>query len=162
MKKLIVAAVMCLGTAAFAQDTTGTPEHPAPSAPSAQQHNGPSTGWQAQDVGPAINDTAKKIVGKDTSKDQADAANKTGVWKEKDAYSLEGTVKAKDNDDVTLARKDTLPEVKLEVRDQTKVTLDGKAVKASALPEGASVRAKFQLEGDDSIALELKATSPKK
>ncbi|NOK12177.1 hypothetical protein [Corallococcus exercitus] len=163
MKKLIVAAVMCLGTAAFAQDTTGTPQNPGPGAPSNRQMNGPSTGVEAQEVGPAIGDTAKKLVGADqAAKDKADAANKTGLWKEKDAFSLTGTVKAKDNDDVTLARMGTLPEVKLDVRDQTKVTLDGKAVKASELPEGATVRAKFQLEGDDSIALELKATSPKK
>ncbi|WP_375755113.1 hypothetical protein [Corallococcus exercitus] len=162
MKKIIVAAVMCLGTAAFAQDTTGTPQNPSKDAPSARQMNGPSTGVEAQEVGPAISDTAKKVVGADTSKDKADAANKTGLWKEKDAFSMNGTVKAKDDDDITLARTGTLPEVKLDVRDQTKVTLDGKAVKASELPEGASVRAKFQLEGDDSIALELKATSPKK
>ncbi|MBN8230680.1 hypothetical protein JYK02_24505 [Corallococcus macrosporus] len=162
MKKIIVAAVMCLGTAAFAQDTTGTPQNPAPSAPSSRQMNGPSTGVEAQEVGPAIGDAAKKVVGKDTSKDKAEAANKTGVWKDKDAFSLNGTVKAKDDDDITLARTGTLPEVKLDVREQTKVTLDGKTVKASELPEGASVRAKFQLEGDDSIALELKATSPKK
>ncbi|RKH60172.1 hypothetical protein [Corallococcus aberystwythensis] len=162
MKKIIVAAVMCLGTAAFAQSTTGTPQNPAPSAPSNSQMNGPSTGVEAQEVGPAISDTAKKVVGKDTSKDKADAANKSGVWKEKDAFSLNGTVKAKDDDDITLARTGTLPEVQLDVREQTKVTLDGKTVKASELPEGASVRAKFQLEGDDSIALELKATSPKK
>lgn len=158
MKKLIVAAVMCVGTAAFAQDTTGTPRNPAPSAPSSQQINGPSTGIEAQEVGPAISDTAKKVVGKDTSQETAAQA---GLWKEKDAFSLEGTVKAKDNDDITLARKDALPEVKLDVHDQTKVTLDGKAVKASELPEGATVRAKFQLKGDDPIALELKATSPK-
>ncbi|NOK22249.1 hypothetical protein [Corallococcus carmarthensis] len=163
MKKLIVAAVMCLGTAAFAQDTTGTPQHPAPSAPSNRQMNGPSTGVEAQQVGPAIGDTAKKLVGADkAAQEQADAVNKTGMWKEKDAFSLTGTVKAKDDDDITLARTGTLPEVKLDVRDQTKVTLDGKAVKASELPEGASVRAKFQLNGDDSVALELKATSPKK
>ncbi|NOK33789.1 hypothetical protein D7W79_24380 [Corallococcus exercitus] len=162
MKKLIVAAVMCLGTAAFAQNATGTPEHPSKDAPSAHQMNGPSTGVEAQEVGPAISDTAKKVVGADTSKDKADAANKTGLWTQKDAFSLNGTVKAKDNDDVTLARTGTLPEVKLDVREQTKVTLDGKTVKASELPEGASVRAKFQLEGDDSVALELKATSPKK
>ncbi|RKH49611.1 hypothetical protein D7Y23_16140 [Corallococcus sp. AB050B] len=158
MKKLIVAAVMCLGTAAFAQDATGTPQNPSKEAPSARQIDGPSTGIEAQEVGPAIGDTAKKVVGKDTSKE---AAGKTGVWTGKHAFDLEGTVKAKDGDDITLARKDTLPEVKLDVRDQTKVTLDGKAVKASELPEGATVRAKFQLEGDDPIALELKATSPK-
>jgi uncharacterized protein YdeI (BOF family) len=161
MKKLIVTAVMCLGTAAFAQDSTGTPQNPAPNAPSARQHTGPSTGLEAQEVGPAIGDAAKKAVGKDTSKDKS-TASQSGVWKEKDAYSLSGTVKAKADDDVTLARTGTLPEAKLDVRDQTKVTLDGKVVKASELPEGASVRAKFQLEGDDSVALELKATSPKK
>ncbi|MFB1483110.1 hypothetical protein [Corallococcus sp. RDP092CA] len=158
MKKLIVATVMCLGTAAFAQETSGTPENPAPSAPSSRQHNGPSTGIQAQQVGPAIGDAAKSLVGADTSKDKA---AQTGVWKEKDAFSLEGTVKAKDDDDITLARKDTLPEVKLDVRERTKVTLDDKPATLSELPEGARVRAKFQLDGDDSVALELKATSPK-
>jgi uncharacterized protein YdeI (BOF family) len=163
MKKLIVTAVMCLGTAAFAQDSTGTPRNPAPTAPSAHQMNGPSTGVEAEEVGPAISNTAKKVVGKDTdtSKDKS-AASKSGVWTEKDAFSLSGTVKSKANDDITLARTGTLPEVKLDVRDQTKVTLDGKMVKASELPEGASVRAKFQLDGDDPVALELKATSPKK
>jgi uncharacterized protein YdeI (BOF family) len=151
MKKLIVAAVMCLGTAAFAQDATGTPEHPASTAPSARQYNGPSTGVEAQEVGPAIGDAAKKVVGKDTSKDakKMDAQAKTGVWKDKDAYSLAGTVKSRDGDDITIARTGTLPEVKLDVRDQTMVTLDGKAVKASELPEGA-------------VAVELKATSMKK
>ncbi|MHA7634510.1 hypothetical protein [Corallococcus sp. M7] len=158
MKKLIVAAVMCLGTTAFAQETTGTPQNPAPSAPSSRQMNGPSTGIEAQEVGPAIGDTAKRAVGAQTSKEEA---AQTGVWKEKHAFNLEGTVKTKDDDDVTLARKDTLPEVKLDVRDKTKVTLDGQPAKVSDLPEGATVRAKFQLEGDDSVALELKATSPK-
>lgn len=158
MKKLIITAVMCLGTTAFAQEPTGTPENPAPSAPSSHQHRRRSTGIQAQQVGPAIGNAAKSVVGAPTSKELAE---QTGVWRERDAFNLEGTVKARDKDDVTLARKDTLPEVKLEVRDRTKVTLDGQDVKASALPEGANVRAKFQLEGDDPVALELKATSPK-
>ncbi|AFE07601.1 hypothetical protein COCOR_07561 [Corallococcus coralloides DSM 2259] len=158
MKKLIIAAVMSLGTAAFAQEATGTPENPAPSAPSSRQMNGPSTGIEAQEVGPAIGDAAKKAVGAQTSKEEA---AQTGVWKEKHAFTMEGTVKTKDDDDITLARKDTLPEVKLDVRDKTKVTLDDKPAKVSDLPEGAKVRAKFQLEGDDSVALELKATSPK-
>ncbi|NBD09955.1 MULTISPECIES: hypothetical protein [Corallococcus] len=162
MKKLIVATVLCLGTAAFAQERTGTPQNPAPTAPSAQQYNGPSTGVEAQQVGPAIGDAAKSAVGADTSKDKADAANKTGVWKMKDAYSLSGTVKKPEKGDITITRTDTLPEVKLEVRDATVVTLDGKTVKANELPEGASVRAKFQLQGDDSVALELRASSPKK
>ncbi|RYZ41945.1 MAG: hypothetical protein EOO71_09900 [Myxococcaceae bacterium] len=161
MKKLIVAAVMCLGTAAFAQSATGTPSNPAPSAPSDRQLKGPSTGVEAQEVGPAIGNTAKKVVGADTDKDKAAKAAGTGAWKMKDAYSLSGTVTSPDGDDVTIARTGDLPAVKLDVRDQTVVTLDGKTVKASELPEGASVRAKFQLEGDDSVALELKATSPK-
>ncbi|RKG85533.1 hypothetical protein [Corallococcus terminator] len=156
MKKLIVAAVMCLGTAAFAQSPTGTPSNPAPSAPSTGQMNGPTTGVEAQEVGPAISNTAKKVVGADKDK-----AAGTGAWKMKDAYSLSGTVSGQDDDDVTIARTGDLPAVKLDVRDQTVVTLDGKTVKANELPEGASVRAKFQLEGDDSVALELKATSPK-
>ncbi|CAM3995465.1 hypothetical protein G4177_18935 [Corallococcus sp. ZKHCc1 1396] len=157
MKKLIVAAVMCVGTAAFAQSPTGTPSNPAPSAPSDQQLKGPTTGVEAQEVGPAIGDTAKKVVGAD-DKSKAVAA---GTWKMKDAYSLSGTVSNQDDDDVTIARTGNLPAVQLDVRDQTVITLDGKTVKANELPEGASVRAKFQLDGDDSVALELKATSPK-
>ncbi|RKH17626.1 hypothetical protein D7Y13_14270 [Corallococcus praedator] len=157
MKKLIVAAAMCLGTAAFAQSATGTPSNPAPGAPSSQQIKGPTTGVEAQEVGPAIGDTAKKVVGADKDK----SAKEAGAWKMKDAYSLSGTVKSPDGDDVTIARTGDLPAVELDVRDQTVVTLDGKTVKASELPEGASVRAKFQLDGDDTVALELKATSPK-
>lgn len=156
MKKLIVAAVMCLGTAAFAQSPTGTPENPSKDAPSAGQRSGPSTGVEAQDVGPAISNTARRVVGADTSKDK-----EAGAWNKKDAYSLSGKVKNPEGDDVTITRTGNLPEVELDVRDQTVVTLDGKTVKANELPEGASVRAKFQLVGDDSVALELMATSPK-
>jgi hypothetical protein len=40
--------------------------------------------------------------------------------------------------------------------------LDGKKVeKTDQIPEGAQVRAKFQLEGQEVVALELRATSPK-
>jgi hypothetical protein len=47
------------------------------------------------------------------------------------------------------------------VRDQTTVLLDGKKVAVGDIPEGAQVRASFQIDGDDAVALEIKATSPK-
>ena len=61
---------------------------------------------------------------------------------------------------ITLARQG-LPDADLDVRDQTKVMLDGKKVELKAIPEGAQVRAKFQLEGEQPVAVEINAKSPK-
>ena len=150
MKKLIATLALCIGTAAFAQETK---------APSEKQVPGPDvekkmdTGVDATQVGPAIGNTAKKVVGAQTEDE--------GTFKMDKAMSLSGTMKDATADGVSIARAG-LPDADLDVRDKTVLMLDGKKVeKTDQIPEGASVRAKFQLEGQEVVALELRATSPK-
>jgi hypothetical protein len=148
MKKLIATLALCMGTAAFAQQ-----------APSKQQVPGPETekkmetGVDATEVGPAIGNTAKKVVGAQTEDE--------GTFKMDKAMSLSGTMKDATADGVSIARTG-LPDADLDVRDKTVLMLDGKKVeKTDQIPEGSQVRAKFQLEGQEVVALELRATSPK-
>jgi hypothetical protein len=149
MKKLITTLALCIGTAAFAQQAQ----------PSQKQLPGPEaekkmdTGVDATEVGPAISDTAKKVVGAQTEDE--------GTFKMDKAMSLSGTMKDATADGVSIARTG-LPDADLDVRDKTVLLLDGKKVaKTDQIPEGASIRAKFQLEGQEAVALELRATSPK-
>ncbi|WP_043410817.1 hypothetical protein [Archangium violaceum] len=151
MKKLLTALVLTLSTAALAQtDTTQAQEQ--------HQKNDTTrvkTGLDATEVGPAIEDKAKEAaaaVGLDTNED--------GTFKTDKAFSVTGTLKGEAGEEITLARQG-LPDADLDVRDQTKVMLDGKKVAVKDIPEGAQVRAKFQLEGEEPVAVELKATSPK-
>jgi hypothetical protein len=74
---------------------------------------------------------------------------------------MKGTLKDKTAEGVTIERPG-LPAADLDIRDKTLVWLDGKKVDKDALPEGAQVRAKFQLEGQDIVAVELRATSANK
>ncbi|WP_240359821.1 hypothetical protein [Pyxidicoccus trucidator] len=152
MKKLIATLALCIGTAAFAQA-------PKTEQPSKQQVPGPEvdkrldTGVDATEVGPAIGNTAKDVVGVQTEDE--------GTFKMEHAMSLKGTVKDATADGVSIARPG-LPDADLDIRDKTVLMLDGKKVaKTDQIPEGASVRAKFQLEGQEIVALELRATSPK-
>lgn len=153
MKKLISALALCIGTAAFAQ-SDAKPQKPSTAE---QRDKGPGTGVDATEVGPAIGDTAKKVVGTD---EQSKKDEQAVFSKKAESFSIRGIARDTDNDDITLERTG-LPKAELSVKDQTKVTLDGKQVKADAIPEGAPVRAKFQLNGDDAVAVELIATSPK-
>ncbi len=153
MKKLIATLALCMGTAAFAQ--TAKPAEP----PSQTQVPGPKvdkkldTGVDATEVGPAIGNTAKKAVGAQTEDE--------GTFKMEHAMNLKGTMKDATADGVSIARPG-LPDADLDVRDKTVLMLDGKKVeKTDQIPEGSSVRAKFQLEGQEVVALELRATSPK-
>lgn len=152
MKKLIATLALCIGTAAFAQDA-------AQQQPSKNQFPGEKTekkldtGIDATEVGPGIGKTAKKVVGAQTEDE--------GTFKMEHAMSLRGTMKDATADGVSIARPG-LPDADLDVRDKTVLLLDGKKVeKTDQIPEGAQVRAKFQLEGQEVVALELRATSPK-
>ncbi|QSQ12456.1 hypothetical protein [Myxococcus landrumensis] len=148
MKTLITTLALCLGTAALAQSE---PEK----APSQTQVPGPSTrvhtGVNAADVGRGINGgkkEAEKVPGHDNT------------YNKKDALSLKGTLKEADDDSVSMTRKN-LPDAKLEVKDQTVVLLDGKKVRADEIPEGSELKVRFQLDGDNIVAVEVRATSPK-
>ena len=151
MKKLIATLALCMGTAAFAQQTPEAPSQKQVPAPEVEKKL--DTGVDATEVGPGIGKTAKKVVGAQTEDE--------GTFKMDKALSLQGTMKDATADGVSLARAG-LPDADLDVRDKTVLMLDGKKVeKTDQIPEGAQVRAKFQLEGQEVVALELRATSPK-
>ncbi|HZI12814.1 MAG TPA: hypothetical protein VE153_20700 [Myxococcus sp.] len=152
MKKLIATLALCIGTAAFAQDA----EQKQPSKnqfPGEKIEKKLDTGVDATEVGPGIGKTAKKVVGAQTEDE--------GTFKMEHAMNLRGTLKDATMDGVSIERPG-LPVADLDVRDKTKLMLDGKKIdKVDQIPEGAQVRAKFQLEGQEVVALELRATSPK-
>jgi hypothetical protein len=152
MKKLLTALVLTLSTAVAAQQAKEQPKQPPSSqAQQEQQRNEGrhiSTGIDATEVLPG----AEKAVGLDTSKE--------GTFKKDKAFSLNGTLKGSGMGGITIARKD-LPDADLDVRKETQVMLDGKKVEVGAIPEGAQVRAQFQLEGEEPVAVTINATSPK-
>ncbi|WP_426755575.1 hypothetical protein [Myxococcus sp. Y35] len=148
MKKLIATLALCVGSAAFAQQQEQPSKTQVP-RPGTEK----STGVDATEVGPAIGKAARDVTGGGTTKE--------GTFKLDKALSLQGTLKDADDDSVNLSRPG-LPDAELDVRKETVLMLDGQKIsKADQIPEGATVRARFQLEGDDSVAVELRATSPK-
>ncbi|WP_224244879.1 hypothetical protein [Hyalangium gracile] len=169
MKKLIAALALCLGTAAFAEDTNTKVQNQQEAQQAKKrdatqvftQQPGDSIreakrdaeeGVDATQVGPKIGKAAKDVTGVQTEDE--------GTFKTAQAFSMRGTLKDKTMEGITLERQG-LPAADLDIRDKTAVWLDGKKVDKDALPEGAQVRAKFQLEGQDIVAVELRATSPK-
>ncbi|MFY0582049.1 hypothetical protein F0U62_48210 [Cystobacter fuscus] len=120
----------------------------------------------AQDVKQDTSQTAQDIK-KDTEKTADKLAHKAGLatasqgtFKKDKAFTATGTLKNTGGGGVTLVRPG-LPDANLDVRQETIVMLDGKKVDSSVIPEGSQVRARFQLEGEEIVAVELNATSPK-
>jgi hypothetical protein len=150
MKKLLTAVVLTLSTAAAAQQANQDPKQNTQAQQEQQRNEGRriSTGIDASEVGPGLRDA----VGLDTAKE--------GTFKKDKAFSITGTLKGSALDGITLARQG-LPDADLDVRKQTQVMLDGKKVEVGAIPEGAQVRAQFQLEGEEPVAVTINATSPK-
>lgn len=147
MKKLLAALVLTLSTAALAQSDVDS---------KAQQENERNdatrmkTGIEATEVLPGLSGA------KGEKKADVNLMNKAH------AFNVNGTVTKASSGEITLSRQsEKLPDVKLDVRDQTQVMLDGKKVAVADIPEGAQVRARFQLDGDNPVALDVNATSPK-
>lgn len=170
MKKLIAALAICVGTAAFANDAADKVQKEQEAQQAKQrdatqvftQKPGESIqesqrdaekGIDATEVGPKIAKEAKDITGMQSESE--------GTFKTAQAFTMSGKLKDKTMEGVTIERSG-LPAADLDVRDKTAVWLDGKKVKVDALPEGAQIRAKFQLEGQDIVAVELRATSAKR
>ncbi|MFL5351013.1 hypothetical protein [Archangium sp.] len=149
MKKLLAALVLTLSTAALAQSDVDS------KAQQESQKNDTSrmkTGIDSTEVLPQLSG-AKAEKGQPADVDLMNKAH---------AFNVKGIVTKASGGDITLSRQtDKLPDVKLDVRDQTKVMLDGKKVALGDIPEGAQVRASFQLDGDNAVALDVNATSPK-
>ncbi|MBU8897931.1 hypothetical protein DRW03_15395 [Corallococcus sp. H22C18031201] len=139
MKKHLCLLGVCLATTALAQSSSSS-------------H---STGVDATQVGPAIQDTAKKVVGQDAASKQREAE----TFQAASAFDLHGTVKEAKRGHITVERSG-LPPAQLAVKDPTQVWLDGKRVKADAIPEGLPVRARFQLNGASPVAVEVIASTP--
>lgn len=171
MKKLIAALAICVGTAAFANDTMTTDKVQKAEQKQAEKKRDASQvftqkpgdsikesqrdaeeGIDATQVGPKIAKTAKDVTGIQTESE--------GTFKAAQAFTMTGTLKDKTMEGVTIERPG-LPAADLDIRDKTALWLDGKKVNKDALPEGVQVRAKFQLEGQDIVAVELRATSMK-
>ena len=157
MKKLLAALVLTLGTVTVAQteEPKQDPNSPAMQEQKRNEGRNLGTGIDAADVDKKIGDVANKAedkLGIDSAKD--------GTFKKDKAFSMTGTLKGQAFDGITLARQG-LPDADLDVRKETAVMLDGKKVDLKAIPEGAQVRASFQLEGEEIVAVELKATTPK-
>jgi len=147
MKKLIATLALCVGSAAFAQQREQPSKTQLP-RPGTEK----STGVDATDVGPAIGEAARDVTGTQRGD--------KGTFNLDKAMSLQGTLKEADHDSVKLSRTG-LPDAELDVRGRTVLMLDGKKIsRPEEIPEGSAVRARFQLEGDDAVAVEVHATSP--
>lgn len=137
MKKLLAALMVLGSTAAFAQidaSELGT------KAREETHEAGQGAKQQAQDVG-------KKL---------GMATEDQGTFRSAQAFNLKGTLKDSGREEVTVERKN-LPPATLDIRDKTAVYINGKKAKPSDLQKGMDVKAKFQLEGNEVVAVRLDA-----
>lgn len=147
MKKLVTAVALCASTMVFAANPSATPApHPA-NVPS----HGPTTGVDATEVGHAPKEAAAKL---------GFATEEQGTFKVARAYDVEGILKNPAGGGITIERTG-LPAVNLDVRDRTEVMLDGKKVAMNQLIEGQKIKAKFQVEGEEVVAVRLEASTIK-
>lgn len=73
-------------------------------------------------------------------------------------YDIEGRISSVSGDSVTITREDAgLPAAELSIASNTKIELDGNTASAQQLREGQQVRAKFNLQREQPVALELSA-----
>lgn len=146
MKKLLAALVITLSTAALAQSDVNSQQEQKKS------EGRITTGIDANEVLPSASGSKAQ---KEKKQEEAAVMNKTH------AFNLSGDLKSSKKNEVTLSRqKEGLPDAELAVRDQTLVLLDGKTATVADIPEGSQVRARFQIDGKDTVAVELNATTP--
>ncbi len=153
MKRLLTVLVLSAATAALAQDA-GTPRTPEDASV------GEKLKGSAREATGAIQQTERKVRGIEEptpGKPLTLPTDAQGSYRVTQAFDLSGTVKSPGHTSFTVLREG-LPPAELHVREGTRVLLDGREVKATQLPEGAQVRAKFQLEGDQAVALRIEAS----
>ena len=148
MKKLLAALLLTASSAALAQT------HPAPST-QAQEENKKNEAGRV-DTGIEATEVLPGLSGAHTQKQ-----NEAALMNKEHAFKVNGTLKRATSGEIILSRQSqNLPDVELDIRDRTTVMLDGKKVVVGEIPEGSQVRASFQLDEDDAVAVELNATSP--
>jgi hypothetical protein len=81
-----------------------------------------------------------------------------GLFNPQQAYEIQGTLAEPEGGELAIARSN-LPRVDLDVRDETRFLLDGRQVEQEQLQPGMPVRARFQIDGDELVAVEIRATS---
>jgi len=149
VKRVVLGITLCAAPAALAQDAGSKPAKETP-------------GEQIRrEVGGTVKKGVHKVqeVERDVrGKDGASAVKAPSAKELAQAFDLRGTVKSPSAAFLTVERPG-LPAASLSVRDRTQVTLDGTPVEVKDLPEGAQVRAKFQLEGEEPVALRIEARS---
>lgn len=139
MKKILAAVMVLTGTAAFAQvDATEV---------------GPAIKEEAKDIGSKTKENVKEL-GKQAGAQTADQ----GTFKADKAFKTNGDLKDTGREEITVSRAG-LPDAVMDIRNDTKVMLDGKKVNAKDLPEGAKITAWFQLEGEETVAVRIDAKS---
>jgi hypothetical protein len=161
LKRAVMGMALCVAPAALAQDAGTKPAkqdggtQPAKESPTEQIKR--EVGGTFQKGVHKVQEIERDVRGTDGSGTSAQKAPSAQELSQ--AFDLKGTVKSPSAAFLTVERKG-LPTASLSVRDRTQVTLDGKQVAVQDLPAGAEVRAKFQLEGEEPVALRIEARSP--
>lgn len=115
-------------------------------------------GVDASQVGTEVEkgwDKTKESVGMGGS---GAADQKAAMLSNEPTFNISGEIEEARGGSISVQRP-ALPPAKLDVKDFTKITLDGKPVEAKYLPRGARIQARFQLDGDDPVALSIQARS---
>src|SRR5919198_138011 len=118
----------------------------------------------ATEVGPAVKEKTQDLKSKATDNwnqltNKSDNENQA-TFQQAKAFQLSGTVEKASKGKVTIGRRG-LPAAVLDIRDQTMVTIDGQKAKPDALQQGAQVRARFQLQGSNPVAVRIDAKKGK-
>lgn len=159
MKRLVAVLALCAASGALAQDggtkkaDGGTAKKETPAEQLKRE-----VGGTFQKGVHKVQEIERDVRGTDGGAASAKAPSAEELAQ---AFDLKGTVKSPSAAFLTVERKG-LPPASLSVRDRTVVMLDGKQVTAQDLPAGAEVRAKFQLEGEEPIALKIEARAATK
>ena len=130
MKRLLGALLVCTSSLALAQGYTGQ-EREEHEQREHEQHERGQAGT--------------------SSEEQA-------LFNPQQAFELRGTLEDSAPGEVTIARQG-LPNVDLDVRGQTRFLLNGQQVQAGELPQGVPVLVRFNIDGDEPVAVVIEATS---
>jgi Cu/Ag efflux protein CusF len=116
----------------------------------------PALAWAAEEEQPSRMEEKEKADV--TAAPKEASVPETVAFREKDTYSLKGTVAAVDpgRKSITLERKG-LPAVLLHVNTNTRIEVIGKDAFLTDIQPGEEVRAKFNLADDKPIAVKLEA-----
>ena len=141
MKRVLLAGLLALSGVAAAEGTATKQK-----------------GVDASQVGSEVEkgwDKTKSAVGMGGS----GAVNqKAAMLGNEPTFHITGDVEEARGGSISVQRP-ALPPAKLDIKDFTSITLDGKPVEAKYLPRGAKINARFQLDGDTPVALSIQARS---